>query len=180
MSLYLDDGDVRKLCDCGCGQPVRLATYSQPRYGYRRGDPKRFVNGHNRKGRIETRYVVEDRGHTTPCWVWQGRPNEQGYGQVGRNGEQHLAHRYFFREAGNDLVKGQPLDHLCGVRLCVNPEHLEAVTNAENTRRGRSAKITAEDAAYIRDSDETRVSLARRFGITTTHVYRIRRGDSWA
>jgi hypothetical protein len=62
---------------------------------------------------------------------------------------------------------------------CVNPEHLEAVTPAENVRRGRRAKLTAEQVAEIRASADTQMVLARRYGISQPQVSRIKRGQTW-
>jgi hypothetical protein len=71
------------------------------------------------------------------------------------------------------------IDHMCRMPPCVNPEHLEAVTPAENVRRGRGAKLTAEQVAEIRTSTETPTILARRYGISQPHVSRIKQGQTW-
>jgi len=74
---------------------------------------------------------------------------------------------------------GLTLDHLCRVRACVNPAHLEPVTNAENVRRGRAAKLAAADVAEIRRliaDGLTNVAIARRFGVTPKTVSRIKTG----
>jgi hypothetical protein len=73
----------------------------------------------------------------TGCWEWLLYRDPDGYGRALRGGP---AHRQSFIEAGNELPKGQPLDHLCRNRGCVNPEHLELVTIAENTRRSFIAR----------------------------------------
>lgn len=77
--------------------------------------------------------VLDDQG----CWLWQGRIDEHGYARstYGRELEQ-LAHRLSFRLFRGDIEEGLTLDHLCRVRHCVNPEHLEAVTLVENIMRG--------------------------------------------
>jgi len=86
-------------------------------------------------------YVVEDRGHDTPCWVWQGRPGTNGYGKSSVDGRSTSAHRVVFEQVRGPIPEGMVLDHLCEVRLCVNPEHLDLITPSENTarswRRGR-------------------------------------------
>lgn len=69
---------------------------------------------------------------TDGCWLWTGYLCPQGYGRYG--GVQ--AHRIVYEmETGETLPAGEPLDHLCRVRNCVNPAHLELVTIAENNRR---------------------------------------------
>lgn len=79
-------------------------------------------------------YAVEDRGHTTPCWIFRVG-NEYGAAYIG-NGEQAIAHRLFYEHHIGAIPDGLVLDHLCRVKMCVNPEHLEPVTQRENCIRG--------------------------------------------
>lgn len=74
------------------------------------------------------------------CIIWTGYLNESGYGYSGRvvNGER-LAHRIAYVAAKGPIPADLQLDHLCRVRSCYNPEHLEAVTPSENTRRAHVA-----------------------------------------
>jgi hypothetical protein len=65
------------------------------------------------------------------CWIWQGRIDYKGYGRRGDD----LAHRLSYQQHVGPIPAGLQLDHLCRVRACVNPTHLEPVTNAENQRR---------------------------------------------
>lgn len=75
---------------------------------------------------------------TASCWLWTGFKNKYGYGIVrGENGrEKIMAHRASWALAGKSVPADLCLDHLCRVRHCVNPEHLEVVTIKENNRRG--------------------------------------------
>lgn len=79
------------------------------------------------------------------CWLWQGPPNAYGYGTFAAHdlkGEykNQRAHRYAYVMAFGSIPEGLDLDHLCRVKICVNPFHLEPVTNAENVRRARAAQ----------------------------------------
>ena len=74
------------------------------------------------------------------CWLWQGRPAPNGYGQVRMQGSALGAHRVVYEFLVTEIPFGLVLDHLCSVRICVNPEHLEPVTQAENARRSGVAR----------------------------------------
>ena len=83
------------------------------------------------------RYEVAPSG----CWLWTGSIRDDGYGVTGIMGQPRLAHRLVYELERGDIPRGMVLDHLCRVRRCVNPDHLEVVTIAENTRRGTGAEL---------------------------------------
>jgi hypothetical protein len=70
------------------------------------------------------------------CWVWVRCTQPNGYGRVGLNNEKHTSHRAFYQLMVGPIPEGMELDHLCRVRNCCNPEHLEPVTPRENCMRG--------------------------------------------
>jgi hypothetical protein len=92
--------------------------------------------------RIADSILEEDRGYTTPCWVWQLAKHHKGYGFAWYQGKHLLAHQFSYRVLRGEVPEGLQLDHLCRVRLCVNPDHLEPVTGKENMRRGSQAMAT--------------------------------------
>jgi hypothetical protein len=74
-------------------------------------------------------------GDPSGCWLWQGTVNQRtGYGVYRRD----PAHRAVYKLLVGLIPDGLHLDHLCRVRACVNPAHLEPVTQAENNRRSAS------------------------------------------
>lgn len=70
------------------------------------------------------------------CWLWLGCLFNGGYGSFRANGKSLLAHRWAYEHFVGPIADGLELDHLCRVRCCVNPRHLEPVSKRENQRRG--------------------------------------------
>lgn len=93
---------------------------------------------------------------TEGCWLWTGAPGNHGYGQLrvgGREGGTWLAHRYAYLVGGGILYDGDQVDHLCGERLCVRPDHLRRVTPSEHTRDGwKRGQMRRSDASLALDT----------------------------
>lgn len=87
--------------------------------------------------------VPEYAPHLGPCWIWTAAIfTATGYGQFNANGKPGSAHRWGYEALVAPVPDDLQLDHLCRVRHCVNPAHLEPVTAAENMRRGARANQT--------------------------------------
>lgn len=84
--------------------------------------------------RFEQHYEPEP---NSGCWIWIGASLDNGYGRFLNDAQRVVpAHRFAFERAGGVIPLGYDPDHLCRVRSCVNPAHIEPVTRRENTRRG--------------------------------------------
>lgn len=82
------------------------------------------------------------------CWLWTaGRFAGTGYGMFWLDGRTRLAHRVAYELAVGPIPAGKQLDHLCRVKACVRPEHLEPVSGSENTLRGDSPEASRQRAA---------------------------------
>ena len=73
---------------------------------------------------------------TETCWNWKTWITDKGYGMLECNGKRIFAHRFVYEALVGKIPAGLVIDHLCRNTRCVNPTHLEPVTNAENLRRG--------------------------------------------
>lgn len=74
----------------------------------------------------------------TGCWNWTGNHSTAGYGRICINEAWQLAHRMMYAQIKGPIPAGLGLDHLCRNRQCLNPSHLEPVTQTENHRRGNA------------------------------------------
>lgn len=82
---------------------------------------------------------AENVSKTAACWRWTGKVDIYGYGYLSRGWPLRGnigAHRAAWELLRGPIPEGLTIDHLCRVRLCVNPDHLEPVTNVENVMRG--------------------------------------------
>lgn len=90
------------------------------------------------------------------CWLWLGFLNDHGYGQIQDRGVASYAHRWSYQTFIGPIADGLQIDHLCRVRSCVNPNHLEPVTPLLNNRRGESPwSVNARKTHCIRGHEFT-------------------------
>lgn len=130
---------------------------------------------------VNLRYRVEE---GTGCHIWTGARQRNGYGVVGTNDHGTFrAHRVAYEQAHGPLADGLQLDHKCRNRACINPEHLEPVSNAENSRRGAKAKLTWDDVREIRrlraEEGISLRKLGRMFGVSSCAIHNICIGKRW-
>ena len=122
----------------GCDNPLRSRGWCATHWDRWRvhGDPRAHIPIRT-KGRSESErfWCKVDVGHPAGCWEWAAGTNRHGYG-IFDGTQEKLAHRWAYAHLMGSIPDGLTLDHLCRNPPCVNPDHLEPVTQAENTRRG--------------------------------------------
>lgn len=147
-----DDPVLFERQDCavdGCARPSRRNGWCDlhAARAARHGDPEkvlviqgndaaRFDLKTDRQGPIPT-YAP----HLGECWIWRSVIHPKwGYGRFSFGGKYVQAHRWSYQHFVGPIPKGLHIDHLCRVRACVRPDHLEPVTPAENNRRAALVK----------------------------------------
>ena len=94
--------------------------------------------------RVMRRVTMDPR---SGCWIFTGAIRH-GYGVVGIGPRTHHrtfhTHRVMYEKANGAIAPGLEIDHLCRVKSCCNPAHLEAVAHVENVRRGEASVVVAE------------------------------------
>lgn len=167
------------LCMCGCGNPVPRAGRTSRKERVVFGEFIKFLTGHHRR-LSPVDYIVDD---ATGCWNWQLSLDHHGYGMAYIDGKKIGAHRLIYQRERGPIPDGMPLDHLCRNPRCVNPDHLEPVTQAENVRRGVRARLTRTDAEDIRWLYATGMfrqsDIARHFCVAPAYISQIVKNQTW-
>ena len=136
-----------------------------------------------------------------PCIEAKQKPTNNGYVYLTVAGKKVYAHRHAYEQAHGPIPDGLVVRHKCDNRRCINPDHLETGTKADNTQdmmeRGRHrpvsipgaangrAVLSAEDVARIRQvfikghPEYGGAALARSYGVSGVQVCKIARGEAW-
>lgn len=126
---------------------------------------------------------------TETCWLWNGKPNKDGYGRLQVSGYPREAHRISWEINVGPIPSGMYVCHQCDIKICVRPDHLYIGTGADNIsdtfggERNWRAKLTLEQVDHIRkeyNSDGiSYAELGRKYGVSGACVWRIIAGKSW-
>ena len=165
----------------GCEKPIDTRGWCRMHYirWNRHGDPLTTLR---MRGTPQERFwaKVEVTGF---CWLWTGTVNPGGYGVFDtRNEISPLAHRVAYTWLVAEIPEGLVLDHLCRIRRCVNPDHLEPITLLENILRGYGASANHKRATHCKhghafDEANTRIlSSGIRQCIACAEIRQAKRG----
>ena len=178
-------------CFCGCGQQTAIITHSILRQGRVKGEPSRFIHGHNgsRKSDDISRFLSHvGKGNSDECWEWTAGRNALGYGNCWFHGRHQMAHRVAWIVANGDIPDGLLSLHKCDNPPCCNPAHLFSGSQADNISdmvnkdripRGEQrteAILTGHEVTEIRQKYVPRVYTVRRLA----QEYGVSRGCIWS
>lgn len=105
-----------------------VQQHGQPNMG------RRLPHSATVEDRFDIKYTVNP---ITGCWEWGAGLTNIGYSQFSDGNTNVTGHSYAYRRYVGGVPKGLTLDHLCELKTCVNPQHLEPVTQSENNLRKR-------------------------------------------
>lgn len=184
-----------KYCE-HCGGPFYRASVGQ------RFERQRFCSNKckgaalNKPISLEEKFWanVEKPNDQDSCWRWGGHLNK-GYGQIHNGIKAWKAHRASYVINVGPIPDGMCVLHRCDNPECTNPRHLFLGTQLDNLKdmaakkRGKNgnlkgsdvgnSKLTESDVLEIRQAQDSQSSLARRFGVGRSTIFRIRKEQAW-
>lgn len=158
-------------CICGCGAVTNLADATRLKDLWFKGEPIRYVANHH-TWKTPTTYVLEDRGYSTACWIWQRSVSDNGYGQMGSQ----YAHRAYYEHKYGVIPEGYHAHHLCEQKPCVNPDHIQPLTVSDHFQTRPTTKLSYDDKQRIREMRQQGLSVAEigaLFGVRGDTVSKI-------
>lgn len=141
---------------------------------------------------LKERLRLNSSPNKSGCLIWTGTIGAGGYGSI-KIGKNIKAHRASWIAHKGEIPKGMMVLHKCDTPACINPDHLFIGTQLDNMRdalaKGRNAdtrgtkngraKLTEAQIADIRQSEETAVATAAKYGVSSSLISQIRLGQCW-
>lgn len=144
----------------GCEKPMKSLGWCGMHYmRWRRANPDLAGRSFTFDERLERGIQSRPDGE---CWIWVGALTTEGYGQIKMDRRVLLVHRVMYERMVGPIPEGLDIDHLCRVRNCVNPEHLEPVTRRTNVLRGIGPSAANKVKTHCKHGHE--------FTLENTHV----------
>ncbi len=144
-------------CFCGCSNRTPVSDRDRLTRNAIKGHPLRYIQSHNSR-RHGIPYVEEDRGYETPCYIWQGGKNRDGYGHMRARGRYKaagkqimMAHRYYYEVEYGPIPDGHEIHHLCHESSCQRASHMTIV---QSGLHGKLRRKTALAAGWSREHVE--------------------------
>lgn len=128
---------------------------------------------------IESYYTVDP---VTNCWNWlKCIDKNTKYGRINIRRINYNAYKVFYELFKGLVPKGKHIDHLCRNRTCVNPDHLEAVSQGENNRRGNATILNEFKVFKIKEKLPymSHKAIAIEFGVSKSAIDHISSGNNW-
>lgn len=185
----------REICppeaEVGSSNLPECAIYQDDSDAAPRNAPTKDALGELSPSTIARFWEKVDRRNPDECWPWLGGAGAQGHGRFKIGGRLVSAHRVSFALANGPIpartgYHGTVIRHLCDNPKCVNPAHLQSGSQSDNMRDAAAAgacglrKLTHNDAAEIRASEEKARALADRYSVTPWTIHKIKRGVRWS
>ncbi|HMS92380.1 MAG TPA: HNH endonuclease signature motif containing protein [Candidatus Saccharibacteria bacterium] len=105
--------------------------------------------------------------YTGDCWEWDGAKSSAGYPQIRLDNTCFYLHRIIYEQTVSPIPDKYQIDHLCRNRGCINPEHLEAVTQRENILRGSGWSGRKARQTHCKYGHELTTNNLTQYGIKT-------------
>lgn len=172
-------------CWCECGEKTAVARWNDRTNSWVGREPKRFRPGHQHRDPALNKVTEEDRGYESPCWIWQGCIEQDGYGRRRNpNGRGKVqVHRYHYEQEYGPVPRDIELHHKCEVKSCYRPSHLEPLARKPHSRLARSVKLSVDMAEEIREmhttGNYTHREIGEIFGVARTTVSNVINGHKW-
>jgi len=140
-----------RLCSFGgCGNKHKARGYCETHYSQRYKRGQNLTRAQQRLTGVTTAERLELRTDKSgECWLWTGAQDRDGYGLIHTDEGTRGAHRVAFTLAGGVIPEGFHVDHICHTRNCVRPDHLQAVTPAENVENRRMQRNNTSGAIGV-------------------------------